>query len=141
MSSTTTPDISKKDFTEVLFQQLLLYYRAGSFDAFYLLELFNAEFPKQAAVIRQARSSKPKKRRATRRRRAPAYKPDDLLTPFKSAKVLGLAEKTLANMRSAGGGPQFIKLANRTIRYRFSDLNAFIEQGKCANTSQYGGVK
>jgi len=42
-----------------------------------------------------------------------------------------LAPKTLANLRSAGGGPDFRKLKNRQIRYAMGDLQTFAKLQVC----------
>lgn len=51
-----------------------------------------------------------------------------LLTPREVAEYLGIPESTLAQWRSQGRGPQFIKLESRLVRYRRSDLDAYIGQ-------------
>lgn len=43
-----------------------------------------------------------------------------------AARHLGLAEKTLANWRSAGKGPRYSRIG-RTILYRLDDLDRFVE--------------
>jgi hypothetical protein len=63
---------------------------------------------------------------------------DSLLAPPEAAIVLGLAEKTLANYRTSGAGPTFVKTGSR-IRYRYSDLTSFIDQGRRKSTSQVAG--
>ena len=54
--------------------------------------------------------------------------PDDavLLTPAEAARRLGVQERVLERWRSTGGGPQYAKLGGKTLRYRASDLEAFI---------------
>ena len=135
MLQSAIPNLSKQDFTAAIIRQLIILYHHDLLDLEYGRDLLAAEFPEQMARVKQKRAHAPKRR--TKRTRVPQYKPDDLLTPDKAARVLGLSAKTLANFRSAGGGPLFIKLANRTIRYRHADLKAFIEQGVKQNTSQY----
>lgn len=135
MLQSTISDMSKKDFTTALFKQVMVLYCADMIDIDHVRELLAAELPNRTKRVKQRRSSKPK--RQIRRPRTPRHQSDDLLTPFKAARVFGLAERTLANMRSAGGGPVFHKLSNRTIRYRYSDLQAFITQSVKQNTSQY----
>ena len=49
-----------------------------------------------------------------------------LLTVEQTAEYLGLAISTLNNWRHNGEGPGFIKLG-RAVRYRQSDLDAYIE--------------
>jgi predicted DNA-binding transcriptional regulator AlpA len=50
-----------------------------------------------------------------------------LLSPEEAARKLGLRLGTLANRRSLGLGPAYIKLG-RAVRYREEDLETFIEQ-------------
>jgi len=42
--------------------------------------------------------------------------PEDLLSPFETARSLNLSESSLAKMRCLGGGPVYIKIG-RTVRY------------------------
>jgi hypothetical protein len=113
-------------------------FRAGLIDLDYARELLAKEFPQHVASIKRKRNTKSHKQRPVRRKpRSPRYQSNDLLTPEQAGKVLSLSPKTLANMRSKGGGPDFSKLSNRTIRYRYSDLKAFIAQSTKQNTSQY----
>lgn len=58
-----------------------------------------------------------------------------LLTASEAANHLQVSPKTLETWRSRGGGPNFIQLRNRAIRYRIADLDAFIEQGVRRSTS------
>lgn len=59
-----------------------------------------------------------------------------LLTPDEAAGMLGITPKTLANKRSTGGGPQYIKLGpppadghrdNRPVRYTTQALADWTE--------------
>lgn len=87
------------------------------------------------AAISAALRPVPKKRT---RKRAPrtAHQPEDLLTPDQAARVLKQSPKTLANKRSQGDGPRFIKLSNRAIRYRYRDLLEYTESGSRMSTSE-----
>lgn len=50
--------------------------------------------------------------------------------------IYGIAEKTLANWRSAKtGGPPFIRLSGRMIRYRPEDIEKWLEDRRHANPS------
>jgi hypothetical protein len=51
---------------------------------------------------------------------------EPLLTTKQAAALLGFAPNSLANMRAAGRGPRFVKLANGAIRYRAGDLRTYI---------------
>lgn len=59
-----------------------------------------------------------------------------LLTPGEAAEMLGITPKTLANKRSNGGGPKYIKLGppppdghrdNRRVRYDPAELADWME--------------
>lgn len=50
----------------------------------------------------------------------PLIKPDDL------ARMLGVTTKTLARWRKTGEGPPFVSVSRKLIRYRRSDVQAFL---------------
>lgn len=52
-----------------------------------------------------------------------------------AAEYLGLAESTLEKMRVTGDGPAFVKLG-RAVRYRISDLDAYLAERVVSSTSQ-----
>jgi len=60
-----------------------------------------------------------------------------LLTQPEAARLLGLSERTLERLRVAGGGPLYVK-AGRAVRYRESDLEAWIAARVVSSTSQIG---
>lgn len=53
-----------------------------------------------------------------------------LLTEKEAAAMLGLQPSTLRRWRSVGqpGQPEFVRVAGRAIRYRLSDLTAYMGQ-------------
>lgn len=52
-----------------------------------------------------------------------------LLTTKETATFLGYSPRMLEVRRRPGGnGPRFVRISNRAIRYRFEDLQAWIEQ-------------
>lgn len=51
---------------------------------------------------------------------------DPLWTPSDLAAYLGRSQKTLANDRSGRRGPTFLKLAGGAVRYRRSDVEAWL---------------
>ena len=53
-----------------------------------------------------------------------------------AAAVLSLAPITLAKMRIAGGGPRYLKFG-RAVRYRLSDLQAWIVEQEHSHTAEY----
>jgi excisionase family DNA binding protein len=60
-----------------------------------------------------------------------------LLTQSDAAKLLRLSERTLERLRLQGGGPVYVK-AGRSVRYRESDLEAWIAARVVSSTSQIG---
>jgi len=53
--------------------------------------------------------------------------PDELLDTMQTAAWLGLSHQWLEAARSRGDGPRFVRLTPRRIRYRRSDVLAFLE--------------
>ena len=66
--------------------------------------------------------------------------PDRLLSDVDVSGLSGISTKTLANWRSMGIGPHFLKLGagkKGAIRYRLSDINRWLDD--CARTNTAGG--
>ena len=63
---------------------------------------------------------------------------EPLLTTDEAAALLGTTRRTLETWRCSGAGPVFVKLRDRMVRYRPTDLEAFIGAGTRTNTS--GGI-
>lgn len=59
-----------------------------------------------------------------------------LLTTTQAAAILGLSPRTLEGLRVRGGGPRFVRLSARAVRYRHEDLAAWIEAGVRTNTAE-----
>ena len=53
--------------------------------------------------------------------------PDSLIRQDEAALLLGVSNRCLENWRYRGGGPNWIRISARCIRYRRSDLIQFIE--------------
>jgi predicted DNA-binding transcriptional regulator AlpA len=60
---------------------------------------------------------------------------DTLLNQKQAAHVLGLSVRTLERHRVAGTGPRWVRLG-RLVKYRQSDLTAWIESNVRASTSE-----
>lgn len=60
-----------------------------------------------------------------------------LLKTAEAAQCLGVSESLLHKLRLSGGGPVFVRLAGRSIRYRQADLDAWVAASVMASTSQY----
>jgi len=52
------------------------------------------------------------------------------LTPQQAAEFLSVSKYTLQNQRSQRVGPPFVKLRNRLVRYKKSDLIAYLEKDR-----------
>lgn len=61
---------------------------------------------------------------------------DRLLSERDAAEFLGYTMRALQNWRTRGGGPVYVKISARSIRYRRCDLNAWIESKLAAHTSE-----
>ncbi|WP_425405180.1 helix-turn-helix transcriptional regulator [Hwanghaeella sp.] len=61
---------------------------------------------------------------------------DRLINEAEAAEFLGHSIRTIQNWRVRGGGPQFIKVSKRSIRYRRRDLIEWCERLRCAHTSE-----
>lgn len=63
----------------------------------------------------------------------------DIQRPFITARelaaMLGVSEGTLANWRTDGGGPQFVRVG-RAIRYRAADVEQWIADRTSENTTE-----
>lgn len=57
------------------------------------------------------------------------------LNTKQAASYLGLAKITLDTMRCRGGGPPFVRISRRAVRYRIPDLDEWMADRLVANTS------
>ncbi len=64
--------------------------------------------------------------------------PEQLLRQEQAALMLGLTPRCLENWRHRGGGPSYVRVSARCIRYRRSDLHEWIEARLRTSTSDYG---
>jgi len=53
-----------------------------------------------------------------------------------AATFLGYTVRALQNWRHRGGGPQYVRVSGRSIRYRRCDLIKWAEARLCKHTSQ-----
>lgn len=60
--------------------------------------------------------------------------PDSLLDQSRVAEILGTTTKFLEARRVRGGGPPFIRVG-RLVRYRRSDVIAWLDSRCCTSTS------
>lgn len=61
---------------------------------------------------------------------------DRLLNEHEAAEFLSYTTRALQNWRVRGGGPNYIKVSARSIRYRRRDLIAWAEERTYSNSSQ-----
>ena len=59
-----------------------------------------------------------------------------LLPEKQATRLIGVSPRTLRNWRVIGGGPQYVKVSARCIRYRRADILSWIEARERRNTSQ-----
>lgn len=62
---------------------------------------------------------------------------DQLLTTKQAAQILGVSSAFLERDRWAGARVPFVKIGSRAVRYRHSDLLAYIESCMHHSTSEY----
>lgn len=61
---------------------------------------------------------------------SPSENHDKLLTEKQAAPIVGFTVRTLQQRRYQGLAPDYVKLpGTRSVRYRLSDLLAYVEQG------------
>lgn len=64
-----------------------------------------------------------------------------LLDERAAAAALGLTPRTLQSWRARGGGPRFVRVSSRCIRYRLSDLDEWAAERVRTSTSDPGPVE
>jgi predicted DNA-binding transcriptional regulator AlpA len=58
-----------------------------------------------------------------------------LLTQRQCAEALALSERTLERFRVSGIGPKFVRMG-KSVRYRLTDVEAWIERRTVGSTSE-----
>ncbi|WP_099591621.1 helix-turn-helix transcriptional regulator [Paramylibacter kogurei] len=59
-----------------------------------------------------------------------------LVNEREAASILCYSVRALQNWRHRGGGPDFVRVSARSIRYRRADLDAWVTARTVSNTSQ-----
>jgi predicted DNA-binding transcriptional regulator AlpA len=59
-----------------------------------------------------------------------------LLTTTDLAELLSTTPNAIYNMRHRGGGPRWIRIDKRSVRYRPEDVDAWLEERVAATASQ-----
>ena len=62
----------------------------------------------------------------------------ELLTQGQVACLVGVSEKAMEGWRYKGGGPPYIRISSRCIRYRRADLEAWLDSRTRISTSDSG---
>lgn len=65
--------------------------------------------------------------------------PDTLINENQASTFLKVTPRTLQAWRYRGGGPRYIKISSRAVRYRVTDLTAWIESKLQGSTSEIAG--
>ena len=61
-----------------------------------------------------------------------------LVDEGQAAAALGITPRTLQMWRHKGGGPVFVRISSRCIRYRMADLESFAAERVRTSTSDCG---
>ncbi len=61
---------------------------------------------------------------------------NQLINEREAAAFLGYTDRALQNWRLRGGGPDFVRVSKRSIRYRRCDLIAWSEERLRSSTSE-----
>jgi hypothetical protein len=64
--------------------------------------------------------------------------PDLFVNEARAAELLSVNPRTLQQWRLRGGGPPFVRISSRCVRYRWRDLLAWAEQRLRFSTSDFG---
>jgi len=59
-----------------------------------------------------------------------------LLTEKEAANLICYSQRALQNWRVRGGGPKYVKVSARSVRYQLGDVLDWIEERKQSHTSQ-----
>ena len=60
----------------------------------------------------------------------------NMVPPKPVANRMGITTGALAQMRYRGTGPKFVKIGKRTVRYRWEDVEAWIEANTLTQSDQ-----
>ena len=58
-----------------------------------------------------------------------------LVSEKRAAELLGFTPRFMQSRRLRGNGPTFVRVSNRAVRYRISDLEEWVEERLKRNTS------
>ena len=63
---------------------------------------------------------------------------DSLLTEKQAAEYLSFSPRALQGWRGRGGGPVFVRVSSKAVRYRLADLRRWVEERRRSSTSATG---
>ncbi len=63
------------------------------------------------------------------------FDPDSLLSEARASEMLGVTPRALQAWRQRGGGPAFVRISSRCVRYRRRDLVVWLEARVRSSTS------
>ena len=63
---------------------------------------------------------------------------NSLLTEKQTSRLMGFSVRTLQACRVRGGGPRFVKISARCVRYRQDDLDSWVADRLRRSTSDRG---
>lgn len=64
-----------------------------------------------------------------------------LVNEKEAAQFLGYTIRALQNWRLRGGGPNFVKVSSRSVRYRVSDLSEWVDSRIVNSTSSHNSQR
>jgi len=64
-----------------------------------------------------------------------------LLSTREAASFLGLCQETLKRWRTAGGGPEYVRVSANRARYEAASLARFVEERKRTSTADPGPTR
>lgn len=65
----------------------------------------------------------------------PQHSANTLMNQEQAAALLGLSPRTLEQWRLKGGGPAFVRMSHRCVRYRREALDAWLMAREVTSTS------
>lgn len=74
-------------------------------------------------------------------RRLVTLAPDAYYLPHEVAAYLRVSVATLEYWRRVGGGPDFVRLKNRQIRYYGQDVRTWLDARRRRSTAETGGLR
>ena len=61
-----------------------------------------------------------------------------LLTESEAADLICYSRRALQNWRVRGGGPKYVNVSSRSVRYKLGDVLDWFDARKQKNTAQFG---